>query len=80
MAMVSLTYWHRPIKLIVDRNPRKTGGNCPQSLLPSGRVTSAVPPAPREQAAAAGRIIECENTPMGGAVTRDHGRRDSCGT
>jgi hypothetical protein len=66
MAMVSLTYWHRPIKLIVDRNPRKTGGNCPQSLLPSGRVTSAVPPAPPERAVAAGRTIACHNTPNRG--------------
>jgi len=34
-------------------------------------VTSAVTSAPREQAGAAGRIIECHNTPTADAVTRN---------
>jgi hypothetical protein len=40
-------------------------------LAAAWRVTSAVTSAPREQAGAAGRIIECHNTPPAGAVTRN---------
>src|SRR5436305_10046230 len=62
--------------------PPRRPGSQHRGIAPSyaWRVTSVVTPAPPEQAAAAGPIIEGRNTPQRGPVSHDHGRRDNCDT
>src|SRR4029077_5653626 len=45
-------------------DPPLSGGNGPRFLAATCRVTPAVPPAPGKQATAAGRVSECQNTPV----------------
>jgi hypothetical protein len=52
--------------MITDRNPLQSEGYLSTIITAAGWVTSAVTPAPLDQAATAGQIIECQNTPHKG--------------
>ena len=69
----------RPVRdgIIVDRYPRKTGGNCDRCRRPAGHLNCHG--SPPDQAAAPARMTGCQNPVIRGAVTPDHGRRDGCG-